>query len=75
MSQHIIVLDVAEDELIEAQNWYEAQRSGLGQEFRSAIDEAMERLLNAPLAASPILNYLASAAPDGGNFEGLAGQG
>jgi hypothetical protein len=52
MSQRVIVLDEAEDELIEAQNWYETQRSGLGQEFRSAIEEAMERLLKAPLAAS-----------------------
>jgi hypothetical protein len=56
MSQHVIVLDEAEDELIEAQNWYETQRSGLGQEFRSAIEEAMERLFKAPLAASPIVN-------------------
>lgn len=56
MSQHVIVLDEAEDELIKAQKWYEAQCSGLGQEFRSAIDEAMERLLKAPLAASLILN-------------------
>ena len=56
MIPRIIVLDEAEDELIEAQKWYETQRSGLGQEFRNAIDEAMERLLNAPLAASPIVN-------------------
>ena len=56
MSQRVIVLDEAENELIEAQKWYERQRSGLGQEFRSAIDEAMERLLKAPLAASPIVN-------------------
>jgi len=56
MSQRLIVLDEAEDELIEAEKWYERQRLGLGREFRSAIDEAMERLLKAPLAASPILN-------------------
>ena len=56
MSQRVIVLDEAEDELIQAQEWYETQRSGLGREFRSAIDEAIERLLQASLAASPILN-------------------
>jgi toxin ParE1/3/4 len=56
MSQRVIVLEQAEEELIEAQEWYETQRSGLGEEFRSAIDEAMERLLVAPLAASPMLN-------------------
>ena len=56
MSQRLIVLDEAEEELIEAEKWYEKQRAGLGQEFRTAIDEGMERLLKAPLAASPIVN-------------------
>jgi hypothetical protein len=41
---------------VRGQKWDETQRSGLGEEFRSAIDEAMERLLKAPLAASPIVN-------------------
>ena len=49
MSQRLIVLDEAEDELIEAEKWYERQRLGLGREFRTAIDEGMERLLKAPL--------------------------
>ena len=56
MSQRLIVLDEAEDELIEAEKWYERQRPGLGREFRTAIDEGMERLVKAPLAASPIVN-------------------
>jgi hypothetical protein len=56
MSQRLIILDEAEEELIEAEKWYENQRVGLGQEFRNAIDEGMERLLKAPLAASPIFN-------------------
>jgi toxin ParE1/3/4 len=58
MSHRIIVLDEAEDELIAAQRWYENQRAGLGQEFRKAIDEAMDRLAEAPLTASPIFNPL-----------------
>ena len=33
MSQRVIVLDEAEDELIEAQKWYDRQRSGLGEKF------------------------------------------
>ncbi len=49
MSQRLIVLDEAEEELIEAEKWYEKQRAGLGQGFRTAIDEGMERLLKAPL--------------------------
>ena len=56
MSQRLIVLDEAETELIEAATWYERQRPGLGQEFRTAIDDAMERLLKAPYTASPIVN-------------------
>lgn len=60
MSPRVIVLDEAEDELIEAQKWYERHRSGLGQEFRNAIDEAMQRLLKAPLAAPPIVNLHSS---------------
>ncbi len=56
MSQRLIVLDEAEEELIAAEKWYEKQRAGLGREFRTAIDEGMERLVKAPLAASPIVN-------------------
>jgi len=56
MSQRLIVLDEAEEELIEAEKWYERQRPGLGREFRITIDEGMEHLLKAPLAASPIFN-------------------
>jgi len=56
MSQQIIVLDEAEDELIAAERWYENRRPGLGREFRLAIDEAMERLNAAPLAAAPALS-------------------
>ena len=55
MSQRLIVLDEAEDELIEAEKRYERQRPGLGREFRTEF-EGMERLLKAPLAASPIVN-------------------
>ena len=56
MSQQIIVLGEAEDELIAAERWYEHQRPGLGREFRLAIDDAMARLSAAPLTASPLLS-------------------
>ncbi len=42
MSRRLIVLDEAEEELIEAEKWYERQRPGLGREFRTAIDDGME---------------------------------
>ena len=48
MSQQIIVLDEAEDELVAAERWYEHRRPGLGSEFRVAIDEAMAQLNAAP---------------------------
>jgi len=51
MSRAIIVLDEAEQELVEAERWYEAQRAGLGGEFRHAVEEAMVRLLEAPYSA------------------------
>lgn len=60
MSQQIIVLAEAEDELIAAAKWYERRRPGLGQGFRIAIAEAMERLSLAPQAASPVLSVPAS---------------
>jgi len=56
MSQGLIVLDEAEEELIEAEHWYERQLPGLGRAFRTAIDDGMERLVKAPHAASPIVN-------------------
>jgi hypothetical protein len=43
-TQRLIVLDEAADELIEALEWYEGQRFVHGQQFQSAIDEAMGRL-------------------------------
>jgi plasmid stabilization system protein ParE len=54
MRRRVIVLDEAEDELAEAEDWYEAQRPGLGPDFRRAIDEAMELLAEAPLAAQTV---------------------
>lgn len=60
MSHRVIVLDEAEDELIAARQWYETQRPGLGLEFRNVIDEAIDRLLEAPLSASPVVSVPSS---------------
>jgi plasmid stabilization system protein ParE len=57
MSRRVIVLDDAEDELIEAQRWYEKQRTGLGEEFRIAIEEAVARLLKTPSLGLPIIDF------------------
>ncbi len=39
----------AREELIEAQDWYESERLGLGCEFRANIDAAIERMSANPL--------------------------
>ena len=43
----------AEEELLAAAEWYEARKPGLGAELVAAVDEALERILEAPLA-SPV---------------------
>lgn len=43
MKYHLIVRPLAERDLLEAQRWYEAQRSGLGSNFRSTIHGAFQR--------------------------------
>jgi plasmid stabilization system protein ParE len=40
----------AQQELLEAQAWYEARSPGLGFEFARAIDAAIEQALRMPLA-------------------------
>ena len=48
MSYRLTVRALAEDDLLEAQRWYEAQQSGLGGEFRAAIDSVFVRLVENP---------------------------
>jgi plasmid stabilization system protein ParE len=40
----------AEEELAAAAVWYESKRAGLGAELLAAVDEALERIADAPLA-------------------------
>jgi plasmid stabilization system protein ParE len=39
----------AEDEVLEARDWYETRRLGLGKEFARAIDETISRIVENPL--------------------------
>jgi len=41
----------AEEELLAAAEWYEARKPGLGAELVAAVDEALERIVDAPLAS------------------------
>ena len=50
MSYTILVQSLAERDLLEAQEWYEARRPGLGDDFRLTIDGLPRRIANKPLA-------------------------
>jgi plasmid stabilization system protein ParE len=45
----VFVRPVAEQDLLEAQRWYDGQRSGLGAEFRQAVDLVLQKLGESPL--------------------------
>ncbi len=44
----VIVTQAARSELIEAQDWYEGEATGLGRRFRRAIDALMDRMSDNP---------------------------
>jgi len=46
----VVVRPQARAELLEARGWYEERSAGLGSEFASAVDAAVERALRTPLA-------------------------
>jgi plasmid stabilization system protein ParE len=46
----VVLLAEARVEALDAFNWYEEQRAGLGAVFRSAMDEAIARVRATPLA-------------------------
>ncbi len=44
----VIFTQAARGELIEAQDWYEREATGLGRRFRQAIDALMDRMSDNP---------------------------
>lgn len=48
MNHPLIIRPEAENDLIEARDWYEAQREGLGAEFLTAIDGVFSRIRETP---------------------------
>jgi toxin ParE1/3/4 len=44
----VIFTPAARAELIDAQDWYEAEAPGLGRRFRSEIDHAVQRMATNP---------------------------
>jgi plasmid stabilization system protein ParE len=50
LSLPVFIRRAAELDLMRIEDWYEAQRPGLGQEFRAAVDAAIARIVENPLA-------------------------
>jgi plasmid stabilization system protein ParE len=48
MTYPLIVAPEAETELVRARDWYEEQQPGLGREFLSCVDEALQRIERTP---------------------------
>ena len=54
MTRRVILRPVAAEEIREAHDWYELRRPGLGGEFVSYVDEALERLARSPEAPARV---------------------
>jgi toxin ParE1/3/4 len=48
MSFRFVARPEAEQDLVEARDWYEARRIGLGEEFLLAVEEVLGRVLESP---------------------------
>jgi plasmid stabilization system protein ParE len=49
MTRKIVFMPAARLEIIEAQDWYEKEKAGLGGEFRAEIDHQVQQILVNPL--------------------------
>lgn len=49
MTKNLIFMPAARLEVIEAHDWYEKEKSGLGAQFRAEIDHQVERIVEHPL--------------------------
>jgi toxin ParE1/3/4 len=54
MTPRFVFRRAARVDLLDARNWYDAQRSGLGAEFAHAIDAAIERIGEQPAAYAEV---------------------
>ena len=50
MTLDVVFRREAENEVLEAQRWYESRREGLGDEFADALDALVARIVANPLA-------------------------
>jgi len=52
MAAELVLAPLAELDIAEAYAWYESRRSGLGEEFLSALDASMESIRRQPTICS-----------------------
>ena len=50
MPRTVVFRPEAEDEVLEARQWYESRREGLGNRFAAAVAALVERIVTSPLA-------------------------
>jgi plasmid stabilization system protein ParE len=48
MTRPVVFRPQAEAEVLAARQWYEERRAGLGEQFRAALDEAIDRVSRQP---------------------------
>ena len=57
----VIFTPAARAELIDAQDWYEAEAPGLGRRFRAEVDRAVQRMASSPRQFPVLFKYLRRA--------------
>lgn len=45
----LLIMPAAQEEIVEAQDWYEREEPGLGSQFRAEVDFQAERIVSNPL--------------------------
>jgi len=58
MSWQLVIDPVARQDVADARDWYDAQRSGLGDEFVDEVNAAVGRFRNQPLVHAPLYRTL-----------------
>ena len=69
----LILWPEAEQDIAEAQQWYEGRREGLGDDFEACLDEAFEKLIQYPtvfgFVYSGLRRFQVRRFPDGIYFD------
>lgn len=54
MTPAVVFRPQAEDEVLEARQWYESRSTGLGNRFAAAVDAVIDRIVANPLACQRV---------------------